>query len=96
MGTDISAMRLLNHSVREVAGTPIISLNESPLTSSRVSMALKAIMDRSIAAIALLCLSPLLIGVAVAVKRSSRGQYSLNKTAQALMARYLKSGNSAA
>lgn len=70
---DISAMRLLNHSVREVAGTPIISLNESPLTSSRVSMALKAIMDRSIAAIALLCLSPLLIGVAVAVKRSSPG-----------------------
>ena len=70
---DITAMRLLNHSVREVAGTPLISLNESPLTSSRVSMALKAMMDRSIAALALVCLSPLLIGTAIAVKRSSPG-----------------------
>ena len=70
---DISAMRLLNHSVREVAGVPLISLNESPLTSSRVSMKMKSIMDRVVAILALLSLSPLLICVAIAVKRSSPG-----------------------
>jgi len=70
---DISAMRLLNHSVREVAGVPLISLNESPLTSSRVSMKVKSIMDKTIASIALLMLSPLLVFIAIAVKRSSPG-----------------------
>jgi putative colanic acid biosynthesis UDP-glucose lipid carrier transferase len=70
---DISAMRLLNHSVREVSGTPIICLNESPLTSSRVATKMKSLMDRVVAACALLALSPLLISVAIAVKRSSPG-----------------------
>lgn len=70
---DIFALNLLNHSVREVAGVPLISLNESPLTSSRVPIVLKGIMDRVIAVIALVALSPLLAGIAIAVKRSSPG-----------------------
>jgi putative colanic acid biosynthesis UDP-glucose lipid carrier transferase len=70
---DIFAMNLLNHSVREVAGVPLISLNESPLTSSKVAMFLKDMMDKTIAAIALLCLSPVFLAVAIAVKRSSPG-----------------------
>jgi putative colanic acid biosynthesis UDP-glucose lipid carrier transferase len=56
-----------------VAGVPLISLNESPLTSSRVPIVLKGIMDRVIAVIALVALSPLLAGIAIAVKRSSPG-----------------------
>ena len=70
---DIFAMNLLNHSVREVAGLPLISLNESPLTGSRVSILLKDVMDRSIAAVGLVLLTPFMIAVAIAVKRSSPG-----------------------
>lgn len=70
---DIFALNLLNHSVREVAGVPLISLNESPLTSSRVSMVIKGVMDRVLALAGLLMLSPLLIGIAILVKRSSPG-----------------------
>ncbi len=70
---DIFALNLLNHSVREVAGVPLISLNESPLTSSRVSMVIKGIMDRVLALSGLLMLSPLLIAIVILVKRSSPG-----------------------
>lgn len=70
---DIFALNLLNHSVREVAGVPLIALNESPLTSSRVPMIIKGVMDRVLAVTGLLLLSPLLIGIAIAVKRSSPG-----------------------
>ena len=70
---DIFALNLLNHSVREVAGVPLISLNESPLTSSKVSMILKGVMDRSIAFVSLLILAPLMLWVAYKVKKSSPG-----------------------
>ncbi|WP_372739244.1 exopolysaccharide biosynthesis polyprenyl glycosylphosphotransferase, partial [Neptunomonas sp.] len=70
---DIFALNLLNHSVREVAGVPLISLNESPLTSCRVSIVIKGIMDRVLALAGLLMLSPLLIAIAILVKRSSPG-----------------------
>jgi putative colanic acid biosysnthesis UDP-glucose lipid carrier transferase len=70
---DIFAMSLLNHSVREVSGLPLISLNESPLTSSRVSVLLKEIMDKTFAAVLLILLSPLMLAVAFAIKRSSPG-----------------------
>ncbi|SFG92364.1 undecaprenyl-phosphate glucose phosphotransferase [Neptunomonas qingdaonensis] len=70
---DIFALNLLNHSVREVAGVPLISLNESPLTSSRVSIVIKGIMDRVLALAGLLMLSPLFIAIAILVKRSSPG-----------------------
>ena len=70
---DIFALNLLNHSVREVAGVPLISLNESPLTSSKVSMMMKSVMDRTIAAISLVLLSPLMVWTAYKVKKSSPG-----------------------
>lgn len=70
---DIFALNLINHSVREVAGIPLISINESPLTSSRVSMIMKEVMDRSIAAMALVLLAPVMIWVAYKVKKSSPG-----------------------
>ncbi|WP_415906475.1 undecaprenyl-phosphate glucose phosphotransferase [Neptuniibacter sp. QD72_48] len=70
---DIFALNLINHSVREVAGIPLISINESPLTSSRISMVMKELMDRSLAAIGLVLLSPVMIWVAYKVKKSSPG-----------------------
>lgn len=70
---DIYALNLVNHSVREVSGVPIISLNESPLTSSRLSTVLKGLMDRTLAALALIVLAPVMLLIAIAVKTSSKG-----------------------
>jgi putative colanic acid biosynthesis UDP-glucose lipid carrier transferase len=70
---DIYALQLLNHSVREVAGLPLVCLNESPLTSTKTGIFFKEIMDRFVAAILLLLLSPLLITIACIVKLTSRG-----------------------
>ncbi|VVQ02028.1 UDP-glucose:undecaprenyl-phosphate glucose-1-phosphate transferase [Pseudomonas fluorescens] len=70
---DLDSMMLLNHSVSEVGGLPAIHLNESPLTSYPTAALSKALVDRFISLTALICLSPLLIAVAVAVKLSSPG-----------------------
>lgn len=70
---DIYALNLLNHSVREVAGMPLIFLNESPLTSLRRGSLIKEMMDRSVALLALLLLSPVFLVTALAVKLSSPG-----------------------
>lgn len=70
---DLDSMMLLNHSVSEVGGLPAIHLNESPLTSYPTAALSKALVDRFLALSALICLSPLLIAVAVAVKLSSPG-----------------------
>ena len=70
---DIYALQLLNHSVREVAGLPLICLNESPLTSTRTGIFIKDVMDRSVAALLILMISPILIGIALAVKLTSKG-----------------------
>lgn len=70
---DIYALNLLNHSVREVAGMPLIFLNESPLTSRRRGSLLKDFMDRSVALLSIVLLSPVLIATALAVKFTSPG-----------------------
>lgn len=70
---DIYALNLLNHSVREVAGMPLIFLNESPLTSRRRGALGKDIMDRTLALLALTLLSPVMFAAAIAVKVSSPG-----------------------
>lgn len=70
---DIYALNLLNHSVREVAGMPLIFLNESPLTSLRRGSFIKEVMDRSVALVSIVLLSPVLIATALAVKISSPG-----------------------
>lgn len=68
---DIFSLRLINHSVREIAGIPVLTLSETPLTG--MSLFLKNIEDRVLAALILLCASPVLIGVALAIKFTSRG-----------------------
>lgn len=69
---DIFAMRLLNHSVREINGLPLISLSESPLTSETQALA-KSIMDKFIALAMILVLSPLMATITFLVWRSSPG-----------------------
>jgi putative colanic acid biosysnthesis UDP-glucose lipid carrier transferase len=69
---DIFEFQLLNHSVREVAGIPLINLNETPLMAGGPAF-IKLIMDKSISAVLIVLLSPVLAAVALAVKLSSPG-----------------------
>lgn len=68
---DIFSLRLINHSVKEIAGIPVLTLSETPLTG--VSKLSKAIEDRVLAFIILLCISPLLMLIAIAIKIDSPG-----------------------
>ncbi|WP_299199312.1 undecaprenyl-phosphate glucose phosphotransferase [uncultured Amphritea sp.] len=70
---DIFGLSLLNHSIREVAGMPLISLNESPMTSRRSHILIKSLMDKVLAAIALVAFSPLMAVIAIMIKRESEG-----------------------
>ncbi len=68
---DIFSLRLINHSVREIAGVPVLTLSETPLTG--VSKLSKAIEDRVLAMLILLLISPLLLVIAIAIKLDSPG-----------------------
>ncbi|RTL19213.1 MAG: undecaprenyl-phosphate glucose phosphotransferase [Rhodocyclaceae bacterium] len=70
---DLHDLLLLNHAVTDIGGLPAIKLNESPLTAYPNAARLKAAMDRSLALLGLVALSPLLVLVAVLVKLSSPG-----------------------
>ena len=69
---DIFALRLLNHSVREMAGVPLLTLSESPLADQGPALA-KTVMDYSIATLMLICLSPVMLATAIAIKLTSPG-----------------------
>lgn len=69
---DIFELSLLNHSVKEVAGVPLIALNETPLMDGGPAF-IKSMMDKFIAIVALVMLSPLLIVIAALVKLTSPG-----------------------
>lgn len=69
---DIFNMQLLNHSVRELNGLPLITLSESPMMSETQLLG-KTLVDKSIALLALLALSPLMLTIAFLVWLSSPG-----------------------
>lgn len=68
---DIFSLRLVNHSVKEISGIPVITLSETPLIGMR--MLQKAIEDRFLSALILLVIWPILLIVAIAVKLDSPG-----------------------
>jgi putative colanic acid biosynthesis UDP-glucose lipid carrier transferase len=68
---DIFSLRLINHSVKEIAGIPVLTLSESPLTG--MSKLSKAIEDKVLSFLILILIIPLLIAVAIAVKIDSPG-----------------------
>ena len=68
---DLFGLRLLNHSVMDVAGLPVINLSVSPMTG--ISRWVKAIEDWLLALIILVLVSPLLLLIAIAVKVTSHG-----------------------
>jgi putative colanic acid biosynthesis UDP-glucose lipid carrier transferase len=70
---DLRSLMLLSHSVSEIQGLPAIHLNESPLTVYPVAALAKAMVDRVVATLLILVLSPLMLATAIAVKCSSPG-----------------------
>lgn len=70
---DLDNMLLLNHGVAEVDGLPAIFLNESPLTSRPTAALSKALLDKTLALLAIVLLSPLLLLCAALIKLTSPG-----------------------
>lgn len=68
---DIFSLRLVNHSVNEIAGIPVLTLSETPLTGTR--RFLKSLEDKILSALLILAFSPVLLAVAAAVKFTSDG-----------------------
>ena len=68
---DMFGFDLLNRSIEQLAGLPVINLQQTPLQGS--ARILKALEDRLLAALILLMISPLMAGIAIAVKLSSPG-----------------------
>lgn len=69
---DIFSLSLLNPSVREMAGIPLVSLSESPILSGGPAF-LKLVMDKVISLIVILAISPLLLTIALIIKFTSDG-----------------------
>lgn len=68
---DIFGFQLLNHSISEIAGIPVINVSSSPMVG--VNRLLKAIEDRLVALIIIFLISPLLLIISLAVKFTSHG-----------------------
>lgn len=68
---DIFSLRLVNHSVREIAGIPVLTLSETPLTGTRLLM--KSLEDVVLASLILALIAPLLLLIAIAIKLDSPG-----------------------
>ena len=70
---DFSSLVLLNQSISEIERMPAFYLNESLISSHPGSLFCKDLLERSLAAVAITLLSPLLLAVAVAIKLTSPG-----------------------
>lgn len=68
---DMSGLRLLNSSITEVAGFPVMSLSATQMEG--VNELVKEVVDKVLAFLILLLVSPLMILIAVGVKVSSPG-----------------------
>lgn len=68
---DIFSLRLVNHSVKEIAGIPVLTLSETPLTGTWLIT--KLLEDKILSAVILLLVSPVLLLIAIAVKLDSPG-----------------------
>ncbi|HTM64108.1 MAG TPA: undecaprenyl-phosphate glucose phosphotransferase [Gammaproteobacteria bacterium] len=68
---DIFDLDLINHSISDVAGFPVLNISTTPMMGA--NRLVKAIEDRIISAFIVLAISPLLCLIALGVKFSSRG-----------------------
>ncbi|MEB0059220.1 undecaprenyl-phosphate glucose phosphotransferase [Variovorax sp. LG9.2] len=68
---DLFGLHLLNHSVEEIAGLPVITLQQTPLHGA--ARVVKKVEDLVLSALIVVLISPLMLAIAVAVKLSSPG-----------------------
>jgi putative colanic acid biosynthesis UDP-glucose lipid carrier transferase len=68
---DIYGFQLLNHSIGEIAGLPVLNLTDTPLDGIQGTW--KRVEDYALAVLLLVLLSPLLLVIAIGVKLSSPG-----------------------
>jgi putative colanic acid biosynthesis UDP-glucose lipid carrier transferase len=68
---NIFALNLLNHSVKELAGIPILTLSETPLIGSH--LLIKTVEDRLLATFILILASPVMLLTALLIKFESSG-----------------------
>jgi putative colanic acid biosynthesis UDP-glucose lipid carrier transferase len=68
---DIQGFHLINHSVSEMAGMPVLNLTDTPLGDARASW--KAIEDYVLAALLVVATLPLFVAIAIAIKLTSPG-----------------------
>lgn len=72
MVPDIYGFQLLNHSMTEVAGLPVINLSTSHMLEGK-NRFIKSLEDKILSSIILLGISPIMIALAIGVKLSSPG-----------------------
>ena len=68
---DMSDFRLLNHKVSDIAGIQVLDLSCSPLSGA--NQYIKSLEDRLLGSIIFVCISPVLLLIAIGVKLSSPG-----------------------
>lgn len=68
---DMMMYQILNHGMSINLGMPMVDLSLSPMFGERAFM--KAVEDYVVATVALVLLSPVMIGIAIAVKLTSKG-----------------------
>lgn len=68
---DIFGLDLLNHSITDVAGFPVLNIRSTPMMG--MNRLVKAMEDRLLALMILLIISPLLVIIAIGVKCQSKG-----------------------
>jgi putative colanic acid biosynthesis UDP-glucose lipid carrier transferase len=68
---DIHEFRLINPSVKELGGVPLLTLSETPLLGTHKWV--KYVEDKVLAILALLAISPLMLLAGLAIKLDSRG-----------------------
>jgi len=68
---NIFSLDLLNHSITDIAGFPVLNIRSTPMTGT--NRIVKALEDRILSTIILLLISPLLLLIAIGVKLTSTG-----------------------
>jgi putative colanic acid biosynthesis UDP-glucose lipid carrier transferase len=68
---DISSLRLLNHSVSQMDGMPVIHMSASPMKGANVLV--KWLEDKLLSLLILVLISPLMVSIALAIKLTSQG-----------------------
>ena len=68
---DLFALKLINHGVSEVVGIPMLDLSASPITGDM--RLIKTAQDYVLGSLILLLISPLMLGIALAIKFTSKG-----------------------